>query len=838
MTLQKNNYMYRFIISVMIAICNMIAGGLYAIEFVDLGLPSGRLWANENISNYYYAWGEITQDKNGVTDPTSGNIAFTWETYLNEYIGNNVYLLDPSKKNTHLLTYGYKLEPSYSHYSITFSGALPSNKCGTLRDPLYHIVADKTNAKLHESRRLPLAYDAAYNVNERYEIPTAEDFRELFNNTTVSYSQYDGMDCFTLTGKNGKQIKLRAGGIYDGNVSGPTYPTTRGYYWTSNPDATDPTKAYYAEIILDHKKGESPTVKTNVGITDRYIGLSIRPVKRKASYVRTAPLNIGLGEPVYELTPGMAAEYGNSTYISEVAGIFGIDAYRIWVDFSELYVKLPNDHYQNILGAYETDANGDPVLNYTYINKLKTLITKLKQKGVTKIAIMPCNFATEKSPYIYTYNGNTQKFGWIRYDEVNNYPNRQDLIWTQNIPCPGDAGYEKFLEDQEYAYYDLAWELKKIQGVKYYFEGPNEPDLGIIMGTKVAGNKFTLLNSLYNTDLLKSKYNIEVKDIESKGFNTQFLSKEVLAQFLVDLSYHIRQGVKDANSNAKVLSPSFTTLGSTFTTLKDMYNIIKNNPVNGQKNPNKYFEILNIHPYLFSSIGDATGGCKKKEDWKSHLMEIYRLAVDNNHKAPVWITEMGFNTAEVTDQNAAILLKDQLDLLNYDNDLKFVETVIVFRMIDKKNSTSSKFGIFENMYADENLIDPNAPNKYAVENLKNGYPLKIMGQMFYFYLNPQNPNTNPMPLSKAPEVSDINNTVSASNIDIFPNPTTGLVHVVCDEAQSLERITVKDASGRTIIVNDVNGNTADVDLLLLQKGMYFVEVETNSDKMVKKIILK
>lgn len=828
--------MYRFIISVMIAICNMIAGGLYAIEFVDLGLPSGRLWANENISNYYYAWGEITKDKNGVRDKSSGNIAFTWETYLNEYKGKNVYLMDPNKKNTVLLTYGYNLKSPYNSYNLTFQGNFSSSKCGTLNDPLYHIVADKTNAKLHESRRLPLAYDAAYNVNERYEIPTAEDFRELFNNTTVSYSQYDGMDCFTLTGKNGKQIKLRAGGIYDGNKNGPTYPTTRGYYWTSNPDATDPTKAYYAEIILDHKKGESPTVKTNVGITDRYLGLSIRPVKRKASYVRTAPLSIGLGEPTKELTPAMAAEYGNSTYISEVAGIFGIDAYRIWVDFSEIYVKLPNDHYQNILGAYEFESNGDPVLNYTYINKLKTLITKLKQKGVTKIAILPCNFATEKSPYLYTYNGDTKKFCWIRYDEVNKYPNRQDLIWTRNIPCPGDDGYENFLELQEYAYYDLAWELKEIKGVEYYFEGPNEPDGGIIMGNKVAGNKFTLLNSLYNTNLLKSKYNIDVKDIESKGFNTQFLSKEVLAKFLVDLSYHIKKGVKAGNSNAKVLSPSFMTLGSTFTTLKDMYNIIKNNPVNGQKDPNKYFDILNIHPYLgYNGIGDAVGGCKQKNDWKSHLMEIYRLAVDNNHKIPVWITEMGFNTLEVSDQKAAELLKYQLDLLNYDNDLKFVESVIVFRMIDGANCN---FGIFENMYAEENLIDPNAPNKYAVENLKNGYPLKIMGQMFYFYLNPQNPNNNPMPVSMAPEVSDINNTVSASNIDIFPNPTTGLVHVVCDEAQSLERISVKDASGRTVIVNNVNGNIADIDLALLQKGMYFVEVKTTSDKTVKKIILK
>lgn len=822
--------MYRFFISIMVALCSMIACSLHAIKFVDLDLPSGRLWADENISYHYYAWGEITQDKNGVTDPTTGNIAFTWETYLNEYKGNNVYLMDPNKKNTVLLTYGYKLEPSYSHYSITFSGTLPSNKCGTLRDPLYHVVADKTNAKLHESRRLPLAYDAAYNVNEDYEIPTRKDFQELFDNTTVSYQRINGMTYYIFTGSNGEQITFRAGGIYDGNKNGPTYPTTRGYYWTSDPDATDPTKAY--SVLMEASSGNNVT--TNISSRNRYVGLFIRPVKRNASYVRTAPLSIGLGEPTKELTPAMAAEYGNSTYISEVAGIFGIDAYRIWVDFSELYVKLPNNNYQNILGAYETDDQGSPILNYTYINKLKTLITKLKQKGVTKIAILPCNFATEKSPYLYTYNGDTKKFCWIRYDEVNNYPNRQDLIWTQNIPCPGDAGYDKFLEDQEYAYYELAWELKKIQGVKYYFEGPNERDGGIIMGNKVAGNKFTLLNSLNNTNLLKSKYNIDVKDIESKGFNTQFLSKDVLARFLVDLSYHIRQGVKDANSNAKVLSPSFTTLGSTFTTLKDMYNIIKNNPVNGQKNPNKYFDILNIHPYLgYNGIGDAVGGCKQKEDWKSHLMEIYRLAVDNNHKIPVWITEMGFNTHEVSDRKAAELLKYQLDLLNYDNDLKFVEAVIVFRMIDGANCN---FGIFENMYAEENLIDPNAPNKYAVENLKSGYPLKIMGQMFYFYLNPANPSNNPLPM--APEVSDLNNTVSTSNVDIFPNPTTGLVHVVCDEAQTLVRISVKDATGRTVIVNDVDGNFADVDLLLLQKGMYFVEVETNSDKTVKKVILK
>lgn len=802
----------------------MIANGLYAIEFVDLGLPSGKRWAKTDLSNKYYAWGEITQDKNGVRDKSSGNIAFTWETYLNEYKGKNVYLMDQSKKNTVLLTYGYNLKSPYNSYNLTFQGNFSSSQCGTLNDLLYHVVADKTNAKLHESRRLPLAYDAAYNVNEECEIPTAEDFRELFNNTTVSYQRINGMTYYIFTGSNGEQITFRAGGIYDGNKNGPTYPTTRGYYWTSDPDATDPTKAY--SVLMEASSDNNVT--TNISSRNRYVGLFIRPIERKASYVRTAPLSIGLGEPTKELTPAMAAEYGNSTYISEVARIFGIDAYRIWVDFSELYVKLDNDHNQNILEAYKTDSNDKPVLNYTYINNIKTLITKLKQKGVTKIAILPCNFATEKSPYLYTYNGDTKKFCWIRYDEANKYPNRQDLIWTRNIPCPGDAGYEKFLKDQERAYYDLARELKKIQGIEYYFEGPNEPDGGIIMGNKVAGNKFTLLNSLYNTNLLKSKYNIDVKDIESKGFNTQFLSKEVLAKFLVDLSYHIKQGVKKANSKAKVLSPSFKILGSTFTTLKDMYNTIKSNPVN---DPNEYFDILNIHPYLgYNGIGDAAGGCKQKEDWKSHLMEIYRLAVDNNHKIPVWITEMGFNTLEVSDRKAAELLKYQLDLLNYDNDLKFVEAVIVFRMIDGANCN---FGIFENMYAEENLIDPNAPNKYAVENLKNPYPLKFMGQMFYFYLNPQN-----MPLPKAPEISDINNTVSSSNIDIYPNPTTGLVHVVCDEAQSLKIISVKDASGRTVIVNNVNGNTADVDLALLQKGMYFVEVETTSDKTVKKIILK
>lgn len=821
--------MYRFIISVMIAICNMIAGGLYAIEFVDLGLPSGKKWAKTDLSDKYYAWGEVFGNKNNVKDKKTGNIAFTWETYLNEDKGKNVYLMNPNKKNTVLSTLGYYLESPYDNYNLTFQGNFSSSQCGTLNDPLYHIVADKTNAKLHESRRLPLAYDAAYKVNKGYEIPSAEDYEELFSHTTISYETIKGLKRIVLTGKNGKHIEFRTAGVYDGNKNGPINTTT-GYYWTSDPDATNPAKAYYVQFTLEPKSGGVVTVKKNVDITNRYLGLFIKPIERKASYDRTEPLNIGLGEPIKELTPMIAADYGDINYVSAVSGIFGIDAYRIWVDFSKLYFKKDGS---NPLDKYETDKNGSYILDTSYIHIIKDLIISLKDNGVRKISILPTNYVTEKSPYIYTYNGATKKFVWIKYNKVNNYPNRQDLIWTQNIPCPGDAEYEKFLEAQEIAYYDLARSLKEVKGVEYYFEGPNEPDGGIIMGNKVAGNQFTLLNALYNTDLLKSKYNIAVKDIASKGFNTQFLSKEVLAKFLVDLSYHIKRGVSIGNSNAKVLSPAFMTRSSTFSTLKDMYDIIKTDPVNGEKDPNNYFDILNIHPYLFNSIGDAVGGCKKLEDWKSHLIEMYRLSVNNNHKVPVWITGMGFNTAEITDQNAAILLKEQLDLLNYDNDLKFVETVIVFRMIDKKNSTNSKFGIFENMYAEENLIDPNAPNKYAVENLKNGYPLKIMGQMFYFYLNPQN-----MPLPKAPEISDINNTVSSSNINIYPNPTTGLVHVVCDEAQSLERITVKDASGRTVIVNNVNGNIADVDLALLQKGMYFVEVVTNSDKTVKKIILK
>ena len=263
----------------------MIAYGLYAIEFVDLGLPSGKRWAKTDLSNKYYAWGEITQDKNGVRDKSSGNIAFTWETYLNEYKGKNVYLMDQSKKNTVLLTYGYNLKSPYNSYNLTFQGNFSSSQCGTLNDLLYHVVADKTNAKLHESRRLPLAYDAAYNVNEECEIPTAEDFRELFNNTTVSYQRINGMTYYIFTGSNGEQITFRAGGIYDGNKNGPTYPTTRGYYWTSDPDATDPTKAY--SVLMEASSGNNVT--TNISSRNRYVGLFIRPIERKASYVRTAP---------------------------------------------------------------------------------------------------------------------------------------------------------------------------------------------------------------------------------------------------------------------------------------------------------------------------------------------------------------------------------------------------------------------------------------------------------------------------------------------------------------------------------------------------------------------
>jgi len=70
-------------------------------------------------------------------------------------------------------------------------------------------------------------------------------------------------------------------------------------------------------------------------------------------------------------------------------------------------------------------------------------------------------------------------------------------------------------------------------------------------------------------------------------------------------------------------------------------------------------------------------------------------------------------------------------------------------------------------------------------------------------------------------------------IEIYPNPTTGLLFIN-PTTENIIRATVYDVLGKKVLQK--NGNIQQLDLSLLESGMYFLSITTDEGAFTKKII--
>ena len=169
-------------------------------EYVDLGLPSGLLWATCNVGaskpeeyGDYFAWGE--------TKPKSD---YSWSTY---------------KWGS-----GYDQLTKYCTKSSYGLNGFTDNKTS-----------------------LDLADDAARaNWGGQWRMPTSADFSELLSNTSNQWvTNYNGtgVNGRLFTASNGKTLFLPAAGYRFGtSLNGAG---SRGYYWSSSLSSSSPDDAYY-----------------------------------------------------------------------------------------------------------------------------------------------------------------------------------------------------------------------------------------------------------------------------------------------------------------------------------------------------------------------------------------------------------------------------------------------------------------------------------------------------------------------------------------------------------------------------------------------------------------
>lgn len=195
------------------------------VGWVDLGLPSGLLWAECNLGanapeeyGNYYAWGE--------TEPK--------ESYNNDNYKYGTY-----DGNSELLTLTkYNTDSEYG----------PTDNLTILQ-----AMDDAATAALAGGARTP----------------TKEEWEELINNTTSEWTTVNGVKGNKLTAANGNSIFLPAAGLKVNSML--VCDGSGGFYWTSSLDTEKVGDAFY---------GATSSSRLYIHIDCRYGGHTVRAVRQ------------------------------------------------------------------------------------------------------------------------------------------------------------------------------------------------------------------------------------------------------------------------------------------------------------------------------------------------------------------------------------------------------------------------------------------------------------------------------------------------------------------------------------------------------------------------------
>lgn len=256
--------------------CVMAEGSATVSKYaVDLGLPSGTLWADRNVganrpedNGDFFAWGE--------TKPKS---TYDWSNYK--------WSRDSSD---HILKYCPGTKVAFGKSKIFILGSdtimikwFPNKKttdyvvdiCGSDADTTIiklcrtSSYSDEYYNKYYNKTVLDAEDDAAtVNMGKEWRMPTEEDMRELLGECTWTWTTQKGTEGYKVTGPNGKSIFLPAAGCHDADGYGNA--GFWGCYWTASLGSFDKDA-----VILSIAQ---PGCRKSGSL--RYKGLSVRAVVR------------------------------------------------------------------------------------------------------------------------------------------------------------------------------------------------------------------------------------------------------------------------------------------------------------------------------------------------------------------------------------------------------------------------------------------------------------------------------------------------------------------------------------------------------------------------------
>lgn len=230
-------------------------------EYVDLGLPSGTLWATTNV---------------GATNPEDCGGYFAWGETVSRGEEDKSNLSNYQYADTYVKTY-------YSSYTY---------KWGTFEDGLLTKYCDNSEygykGYTDALTELELSDDAAYvNWGPGWRTPTKEQLEELVDPANTK------MECITVNGVLGRKItSIRpgyegnsiflpfAGGAREDEDPASTGLGMVGVYWSRMlRQEADPNYSHCLYMLSDEAVEEAGEQSTMVMYNYRVFGFSVRPVR-------------------------------------------------------------------------------------------------------------------------------------------------------------------------------------------------------------------------------------------------------------------------------------------------------------------------------------------------------------------------------------------------------------------------------------------------------------------------------------------------------------------------------------------------------------------------------
>jgi len=201
-----------------------IAGAQQNYQYVDLGLPSGTLWATCNVgannpweAGDYFAWGE-----------TKPKTDYSWSSY--KWCKGTENSLT---KYCHETQYGYNNFVD-NIFTLQTSDDVATSKMGN-----------------------------------GWRMPTSDEYEELYTNCSWTWVTQNGKKGYEVRGTNGNKLFFPAAGAMDGTAR--LGDNLGGAYWLSVNKEPGSSTAYSLLFRAGY---------VNIDNRDRYAGFSVRAVRK------------------------------------------------------------------------------------------------------------------------------------------------------------------------------------------------------------------------------------------------------------------------------------------------------------------------------------------------------------------------------------------------------------------------------------------------------------------------------------------------------------------------------------------------------------------------------